>query len=51
MFEKFLKSIEFIPLLLDPSVFTNKKVIISELTLVVYVDNIFMVGEHKKDIF
>lgn len=47
---EFFKSIVFIPLPSDLSVFTNRKVIISGLTLAVYVDDILITGEYKKNI-
>ena len=50
MLEEFLISIEFIPLPSNSSVLTNKKVIMSGLTLAVYVDVIFIAGEHEEDI-
>ena len=50
LLEEFLKSIGFIPLPSDPSVLTNGKVIISGLTLAVYVDDILIAGEHEEDI-
>ena len=50
MLKEFLKSIGFIPFSLDTSVLTNGKVIINELTLAVYVDDILKAGGHKEDI-
>lgn len=50
LLEEFLKSIGFTPLPSDPSVLTNGKVIISGLTLAVYVDDLLIAGEHEKDI-
>ncbi len=50
LLEEFLKSIRFTPLPSHPSVLTNCKVIISGLTLAVYVDDLLIAGEHEKDI-
>lgn len=50
LLEEFLKSISFASLLSDPGIFTNGKVIISRLTLAVYVDNLLIVGKYEKDI-
>lgn len=41
---------EFIPLPSDPSILTNSKVIKTRLTLVVYVDDLLIVEEYKKNI-
>lgn len=48
LFEEFFKSIGFIPLLLNLNVLVNRKVIISGLTLAVYVDDLLIVGEYEK---
>lgn len=50
MLEEFLISIDFIPLFSDPSALINRKVIVNRLTLAVYVDDLFINGEYKKDI-
>lgn len=50
LLEKFVKSISFIPLFLDPSILINGKVIVSKLILMVYIDNLLIAGEYEKDI-
>lgn len=39
------------PLLSDPSISTNKKVIISRVTFAVYIDDLLIASKNKADIF
>lgn len=50
LFEIFLKSTGFTPLPSDPSIITNRKVIINKLVLVVYINDLLIAKEYKKDI-
>lgn len=50
MLKEFFKSISFTSLLLDLKVFTNGKVIVSGLTLAIYVDDLLITREYEKDI-
>lgn len=50
MLEQFLKSIGCISLPSNSSIFTNDKVIISKLILVVYVNDLLIAREYEKDI-
>lgn len=49
-FKKFLRFIRFLPLPLDYNVFTNGKIIISRVVLVVYIDDLLITGKNEKDI-
>lgn len=51
LLEEFLRSIGFISLPLDLSVFNNDKIIISKVALAVYVDYLLIAGRNKKGIF
>ncbi len=50
LLEEFLRSIGFIPLPSDPSVLTNRKVIIGRIALAVYLDDLLIAGKDKTDI-
>lgn len=50
LFEKLFKSISFTLFPLDLSVFINGKVIISRLTLTVYINDLLIIEKYKKNI-
>ena len=50
LLKKLFKSIKFISFSSDLYIFTNKKVIISRLTLAIYINDILIMKKYKEDI-